>query len=319
MTTIIDSNGKPAYSISGDEDVILLSTPSDCFAVNDPPKSNMFYRNGWVEMPAQPSPHFIFDYEVKQWIDPRSLDEIKAQKWTEIKSERDRLEFGGFEFDGNIYDSDQVSQGRITGAASAGIDQTWTLADNTTVELSASQLQQLYAALQAHIASVHERGRIARQLIFDAETKEQVEAVQLQHLRVLFYYQNLGGLMTDNESYGVRVEKKIDSMQSDIRMLSDHVTRLTFINEAHQNMSAENRKDIDSIITRVGVLENKSAQLDGGLNVIRIALTLLAGVFIGVCTWVGSSIIQNAQENSLLKEKTARLESDVSTIRNYQK
>ena len=65
------------------------------------------------------------------------------------------------------------------GAASAGIDQTWNLADNTTVELSASQLQQLYAALQAHIASVHERGRIARQLIFDAETKEEVEAVQL--------------------------------------------------------------------------------------------------------------------------------------------
>ena len=64
------------------------------------------------------------------------------------------------------------------GAASAGIDQTWTLADNTTVNLTAAQLQQLYAALQTHIASVHERGRIARQLIFDAETKEQVEAVQ---------------------------------------------------------------------------------------------------------------------------------------------
>ena len=65
------------------------------------------------------------------------------------------------------------------GAAAAGVDQTWTLADNTKVELSASQLQQLYAALQAHIASVHERGRIARQLIFDAETKEEVEAIQL--------------------------------------------------------------------------------------------------------------------------------------------
>ena len=65
------------------------------------------------------------------------------------------------------------------GAAVAGIDQTWTPADNTTVELSASQLQQLYVTSQAHIASVHERGRIARQLIFEAETKEQVEAVQL--------------------------------------------------------------------------------------------------------------------------------------------
>lgn len=179
MTAIISKNGEILQTIYANEETVVLNTPKDGFAVDDPPKSNMFYRNGWVEMPAQPSPHFIFDYEVKQWIDPRSLDEIKAQKWTEIKSERDRLEFGGFEFDGNIYDSDQVSQGRIMGAASAGVDQTWTLADNTTVELSASQLQQLYAALQTHIASVHERGRIARQLIFDAETKEQVEEINL--------------------------------------------------------------------------------------------------------------------------------------------
>lgn len=179
MTTIIDSNGKPVCLISGDKDVISLNTPSDCFAVNDPPKSNMFYQDGWVEMPAQPSPHFIFDYEIKQWVDPRTLDEIKSQKWDEIKSQRDQLEFSGFEFEGNIYDSDQVSQGRIMRASSSGVDQTWTLADNTTVELSASQLQQLYAVLQAHIASVHERGRIARQLIFDAETKEQAESIQL--------------------------------------------------------------------------------------------------------------------------------------------
>lgn len=139
------------------------------------------YWNGseFVSIGESPSPYHVFDYHTKQWIDPRTLDEIKAQKWAEIKSQRNQLEFGGFEFEDNIYDSDQVSQGRITGAAAAGIDQVWTLRDNTTVNLTASQLQQLYAALQAHIASVHERGRIARQLIFNAETKEQVEAVQL--------------------------------------------------------------------------------------------------------------------------------------------
>lgn len=124
-------------------------------------------------------PHHSFNYETRQWIDNRTLDEIKAQKWDEIKSQRDSLEFGGFEFEGNTYDSDQVSQGRIVGAASAGVDQTWTLADNTTVELSASQLQQLYAALQLHIASVHEKGRIARAAIESAVTKEEVEAIQL--------------------------------------------------------------------------------------------------------------------------------------------
>ena len=144
-----------------------------------PNLSDYWNGNAFVSIGEPPSTHHIFDYHTKQWIDPRSLDEIKAQKWSEIKSQRDRLEFGGFEFEGNVYDSDQVSQGRIMGAAVAGIDQTWTLANNTTVELSASQLQQLYAALQAHIASAHERGRIARQLIFEAETREQVEAIQL--------------------------------------------------------------------------------------------------------------------------------------------
>lgn len=181
---IIDGTGKILTTLQGDSNMVELNTAPDAVFIdtNDIVNISDYYdfdQHRFISIGEAPAPHCIFDYEVKQWIDPRSLDEIKAQKWTEIKSERDRLEFGGFEFDGNIYDSDQVSQGRITGAASAGIDQTWTLADNTTVELSASQLQQLYAALQAHIASAHERGRIARQLIFDAETKEQVEAVQL--------------------------------------------------------------------------------------------------------------------------------------------
>ncbi|WP_278364800.1 DUF4376 domain-containing protein [Acinetobacter schindleri] len=180
MTAIVErATGRLIKTISAPDDVVEMNTPEGCLAVEDPPESNMYYQDGWVAMPTQPSPHHTFDYTTKQWIDPRTLDEIKAQKWAEIRSGRDSLEFGGFEFEGNIYDSDQVSQGRIMGAVIAGVDQVWTLADNTTVELSASQLQQLYAALQAHIASIHERGRIARQLIFDAETIEQVEAVQL--------------------------------------------------------------------------------------------------------------------------------------------
>ena len=124
-------------------------------------------------------PHHSFNYETRQWIDNRTLDEIKAQKWVEIKFQRDQLESGGFNYLGMVFDSDQVSQGRIMGAAVAGIDRTWTLADNTTVELSASQLQQLYVTLQLHIASVHERGRIARAAIESAVTKEEVEAIQI--------------------------------------------------------------------------------------------------------------------------------------------
>ena len=180
--TTVDEDGK-ILGVFNNASLDVIEANNHGSIVFDTPQQKTDYWDFslclFVSIGIQPSPHHIFDYHTKQWTDPRTLDEIKAQKWSEIKAMRNQLEFGGFEFEGNTYDSDQVSQGRIMGASSSGVDQTWTLADNTTVELSASQLQQLYAALQAHIASVHERGRIARQLIFDAETKEQVEEINL--------------------------------------------------------------------------------------------------------------------------------------------
>lgn len=143
-------------------------------------KGASFYELGEVHLvPEPPKKGHTFNFITRSWEDLRPLQQVKDAKWEDLKAERDALEFGGFNYLGMVFDSDQVSQGRIMGAAVAGIDRTWTLADNTTVELSTSQLQQLYVTLQLHIASVHERGRIARQLIFDAETKEEVEAIQL--------------------------------------------------------------------------------------------------------------------------------------------
>ena len=184
IRVLLEHTGEIRSTIEGDPVLVQLNTPSDVARVDGIyPTSNSDYwefnLHQFISIGEPPSPHFIFDYGIKQWIDIRSIDDLKAQKWSEIKSERDSLEFGGFEFEGGVYDSNQVSQGRIMGASSSGVDQTWTLADNTTVELSASQLQQLYAALQAHIASVHERGRIARAAIESAVTKEEVEAIQL--------------------------------------------------------------------------------------------------------------------------------------------
>ena len=180
--SVINNHGQVLQMLNLDQfSLSNYSTADGTFVVGLHPENMSDYWDGdaFVSIGEPLSPRHTFDYTTKQWIDPRSLDEIKAQKWDEIKSQRDRLEFGGFEFEDNIYDSDQVSQGRIMGAAFAGVDQVWTLADNTTVELSALQLQQLYVALQMHVASVHERGRIARLAIESAETKEEVESIQL--------------------------------------------------------------------------------------------------------------------------------------------
>ncbi len=180
MTAIVSEHGKLLFTIQADDDTVALNTPSGCLAVSDPESLDVYFQDGyWRAMPEKPSQHHTFDYLSKSWSDMRSLDEVKAYKWEQLKQQRNVLEFGGFEFEGDIYDSDQVSQGRILGASIAGLSQVWTLANNSTRLLTASQLQQLYAALQTHTALVHERGRIAREAIMSATTKEDVEAVTL--------------------------------------------------------------------------------------------------------------------------------------------
>lgn len=180
MTAIISTKGELLKIIHGSHESIELNTPEGCLAVENPPRSNMYYeQQRWVDMPYQPTSYHMFNYDLKEWIDLRTLAQFKEQKWFEIKSLRDQLEFGGFEFENNIYDSDQVSQSRIMGAASAQIDQIWTLANNETVELTALQLRQLYQTLQVHIGNVHERGRIARQLIYESTSIEQIELITL--------------------------------------------------------------------------------------------------------------------------------------------
>lgn len=179
---ILNSDMAIMSILNGSQDVIDQNTPENADYIDSDAEASIFdYWDGdkFVLIGNPPTERSIFNYSTRSWVDLTTLEDIKATAWNNIKVQRDRIEFGGFEFEGNIYDSDQVSQGRIMGAASAGVDQVWTLADNTTVELTAQQLKELYAALQAHIAGVHERGRVARQLIFDAETKEQVEAVTL--------------------------------------------------------------------------------------------------------------------------------------------
>jgi hypothetical protein len=181
MKRVILNNDSSINSmLEGLQELIELNTPSTADFVDDIEYSEKTdYWNGseFISIGNPPTPNHTFDYVIKEWVDLRTLDEIKAQKWAEIKSERDRIEFGGFEFEGDIYDSDQVSQGRILGAASAGLSQVWTLANNATVSLSAEQLKSLYAALQMHVAVAHERGRIAREAIQAATTKEQIEAI----------------------------------------------------------------------------------------------------------------------------------------------
>lgn len=105
-----------------------------------------------------------------------------------------------------------------------------------------------------------------------------------------------------------RLEQKMDDMQERMHGIANDVAKIMFTMEVDRAAKADYQKDLDSMGTKVRTLEYTSAKLDGGLNVLRISLTLLAGILIGICSWVGASIIQNAQDTTILKEKVQRIE-----------
>lgn len=178
---IVDSFGEIMSEISGTDEFISANTQANTFLVEKEKSAGFCYwdsiQNDWIEPEAKPSSHHYFDYSTRKWRDPRNLTQLKDEKWNQLKQHRNAFEFSGFLFEGFIYDSDQVSQGRILGAVLAGQSQTWTTSDNSTIELTAEQLRSLYTALQMHVAIAHERGRIAREAIQAATTKEQIEAI----------------------------------------------------------------------------------------------------------------------------------------------
>ncbi len=135
-----------------------------------------------VSKGVKPSPHHIFDYENKQWVDPRTLQDFKSAKWEEIKLAKDAAEFGGFDWNGSRFDSDAISQSRIQlyvqlAAMSPAFFIDWTLADNSVRTLDAAGMAAVGAALGAHVSAQHMLARGLRMQIDAATSSTQLENI----------------------------------------------------------------------------------------------------------------------------------------------
>lgn len=149
------------------------------------PVDQYFSEGSLHAMPIQPSPVHVFDWSTKQWEDQRTLQEIKDAKWETIKDERDKQEAGLFEWGGHVFQADKERvNGAVTGAliaqaAGQPYTDTWTLADNSTIPVSGSDIIAMGIALLQHVSACHAKGRVLRNQIYQvAQTIEDVQAVE---------------------------------------------------------------------------------------------------------------------------------------------
>jgi len=115
--------------------------------------------------------------------DKISLDELKEKKRNELKIARDENEQDYFIYDGNRYNSDQVSCTRITdtvliaNAVGDGFKIIWTDYDNVGHELNKDDMTGLLMALGQHSQACHYQYNALKEQIANATTEDEINAI----------------------------------------------------------------------------------------------------------------------------------------------
>ena len=91
------------------------------------------------------------------WHDTRTLAQTRLDRIAAMRAAREAAIASPFTWDGSSFDADQVSQTRLLGVfiasqAPAWPGQLWRLANNDWRLLDASDMADVWAALQAHLA-----------------------------------------------------------------------------------------------------------------------------------------------------------------------
>lgn len=142
--------------------------------------------NNLVAKPPQPSKHHTFNWQTKQWQDPRTLQDLQTAQWATIKQARDAAELGPFSCNGMRFDGDLNAQRRLAAyisvsksaiAAGQPFSAEFTLADNTLVMLSAQDFVGIELAKVQSVAAAFAHATALRAQIEAASTAAQVAAV----------------------------------------------------------------------------------------------------------------------------------------------
>lgn len=118
--------------------------------------------------------------------DPRSLADYRTSQWETVKAGRDQEINAGFSWNNFIFDSDPVSRMNIQGGVSAALlseslnqpfQVTWTLKDNTSIDLTGEDMKGIGIALSQHLNTCYEKGRLLRDRINSSTTPLEVQAI----------------------------------------------------------------------------------------------------------------------------------------------
>lgn len=194
--TIVDGTGEVVKSLAlGSEDDILLNVADGEFVIlgSAPIERSWwdFELSAWQIRPTRPGDNHVWDPINKDWTDPRTLDDLKVERWEAIKQAREFAKvaptmitpYGIFDAHAaavqNVKDAlmGRREAERLAGAPLPPI--IWTLAGDgdPTVEITTDQLAEVGVLLLSRGDAAHQTARELRARIDAATSAAELDAI----------------------------------------------------------------------------------------------------------------------------------------------
>ena len=135
-----------------------------------------------VFIPLSLSDEALAELGVTVTHEEESLEVLRQRKIAELKYQRDTAEVQPITYNGNLYDYDEKARDRINVAIVALGDTgslVWTTADNKDVSVTTADLRGVLIAVAVRSNELHIRYRNAKAKVEEAQTAEELEAIEL--------------------------------------------------------------------------------------------------------------------------------------------
>jgi hypothetical protein len=167
----------------------VVQCPNDQLPAEEDP-AQCVELSGWTGWPVAPHPgaQLRLVEGVRQWNDPRSLDQMRVDKNAEINAARLAANRGGFMFAGKLISTDELSRSDIdgtngavalTGEFPAGWPGAWKTEDNSYIPITDIETwKAFYAAMVAQGAQNFATAQALKAQLAAASTAAEIDAVR---------------------------------------------------------------------------------------------------------------------------------------------
>lgn len=187
VAVYVTATGVITQLMTADEDGVAAALKPGQWALEVGPEvgdtTHYVKNNAALPYPVKPTPSAVWDLATEAWVDQRTLQQLKDEKWEQVKAARivayqKSFTVGGFTFNGDLPTRLYLTQLGVSAVAtSSGWAGKVATSDEVVGAVNKTQMLAIIEAMRLQNEAVYVTANLLRGQINAATTKAQLDAI----------------------------------------------------------------------------------------------------------------------------------------------